>query len=124
MRLAPLVSGASLVVVVVGEATTREVEVESSEEVVELVAAGMHARAAIARELLLLEAGGAGSLDQRERLVSLHLATNLLGQARDEVGQEKGWRQSDYPVGQVFELRQVLYNCPSLCEYKQGKPCL
>ena len=66
MRLAPLVSGASLVVAVVEEATTREVEVESSEEVVELVAAGMHARAAIARELLLLEAGGAGSLDQRE----------------------------------------------------------
>ena len=49
-----------------GEATTREVEVESSDEVVELVAAGMHARAATARELLLLEAGGAGSLDQRE----------------------------------------------------------
>ena len=79
-------------VVVVGEAMAREVEAKSSEEGGELVAAGMHAWAVTARELFLLEVGRAGSLAQRERLVSLHLTANLRRQARDEVGQEKGWR--------------------------------
>lgn len=85
-------------------------------------------------ELLLLKAGEASSLNEGQRLVSLNLAVDFGGEARNKVVEQERQRKTDRAMGKVLKGGQILRHCPTLSQFEQsphpvfilrrGKACL
>lgn len=62
------------------------------------------------KELLLLETSQTGGLSEGEKLMSLHLMTNLWSEIRDKAAKEEQRQNPHNAVGQIFKLRLVSHH--------------